>query len=276
MGPTVEVGLSCGEDKGIAMAGTPWRREGREEAPARQDPRQAGPGTPVHLLRGPKGELLAAAAAKEQVLENPLLRGKILFYKLDLERKTRTDEDIDEAVRRWLKDPNAAERRYGHISEWDVSRVTDMSELFMGEYKQEGQETHLRWEDSSFNEDLSRWQTGNVTNMSWMFSGARSFNRDLSKWQTGKVRDMEGMFWGASSFNSDLSKWDTGSVTIMGGMFYLASSFNSDLSGWETGSVTNMDRMFTSATALKERPHWYTSWDERLNQVPKDTRVPFV
>jgi len=98
------------------------------------------------------------------VFANPLLRREILFYKLDLERKTRTDEDIREAVRRWKEDAAAAESRYGHISDWDVSRVTNMSKLF-----KEG------WGvKSSFNEDLSRWETGNVTNMREMFDGAGS------------------------------------------------------------------------------------------------------
>eukprot|EP00212_Chloropicon_laureae_P003770 CAMPEP_0197485162 /NCGR_PEP_ID=MMETSP1311-20131121/160_1 /TAXON_ID=464262 /ORGANISM="Genus nov. species nov., Strain RCC856" /LENGTH=47 /DNA_ID= /DNA_START= /DNA_END= /DNA_ORIENTATION= len=39
---------------------------------------------------------------------------------------------------------------------------------------------------SSFTSDLSKWQTGNVTNMSYMFFRATSFTSDLSKWQTGK------------------------------------------------------------------------------------------
>ena len=60
-----------------------------------------------------------------------------------LNKRTRTDEDIREAVKLWCSDPAAAEEKYGHISKWDVSRVTNMSELF---YKY--------W---LFNEDISRW-----------------------------------------------------------------------------------------------------------------------
>ncbi len=140
------------------------------------------------------------AQVEEAVLENPLLRRKILVHKLVLEKKLRTDEDIREAVRCWLKDPEAAERRYSHISDWDVSRVTDMSALF----KQAGY---------SFNEDLSEWQTGNVTNMRQMFQYASSFTSDLSKWDTRNVTDMSHMFNGASSFTSDLSRWQIGKVT---------------------------------------------------------------
>merc|ERR1711977_734417 len=51
----------------------------------------------------------------------------------------------------------------------------------------------------SFTSDLSKWQTGNVTDMSQMFAGASSFDSDLSKWQTGNVTDMSWMFCDASS-----------------------------------------------------------------------------
>ena len=42
----------------------------------------------------------------------------------------RTDEDIQGAVDEWLRDPAAAEARYGHISLWDTSAVTNMRGLF--------------------------------------------------------------------------------------------------------------------------------------------------
>ena len=37
------------------------------------------------------------------------------------------DQSIREAVKEWLKDPIAAQNKYGHISEWDTSDVIDMS-----------------------------------------------------------------------------------------------------------------------------------------------------
>eukprot|EP00212_Chloropicon_laureae_P007366 CAMPEP_0197499098 /NCGR_PEP_ID=MMETSP1311-20131121/60850_1 /TAXON_ID=464262 /ORGANISM="Genus nov. species nov., Strain RCC856" /LENGTH=204 /DNA_ID=CAMNT_0043044839 /DNA_START=80 /DNA_END=691 /DNA_ORIENTATION=- len=162
--------------------------------------------------------------AEEKAFEmDSLTRQKILFFILKL---TRTDDDIKEAARKWVDDPVAAESRYGHISDWDVSRVTDMKSLFMNK--------------QDFNEDLSRWQTGKVTNMSQMFRGASSFNNDLSQWDTGKVTNMCDMFFGASRFNTDLSKWQTGNVTDMSHMFWGATSFTSDLSKWNTSNVTHM------------------------------------
>ena len=47
----------------------------------------------------------------------------------------------------------------GPIDKWDVSNVTDMSNLFFGR--------------SSFNENIGSWKTHNVTTMAGMFSGHR-------------------------------------------------------------------------------------------------------
>ena len=41
---------------------------------------------------------------------------------------------------------------------------------------------------------------------------ATSFNGDLSRWDTSSVNDMYGMFINATSFNGDLSHWDTGKL----------------------------------------------------------------
>nr|WP_307938665.1 BspA family leucine-rich repeat surface protein [Mycoplasmopsis bovis] len=41
-----------------------------------------------------------------------------------------------------------------------------------------------------------------------MFAEASSFNGDITKWNTGNVVDMSGMFWKASAFNKDISSWN--------------------------------------------------------------------
>jgi len=97
------------------------------------------------------------------------------------------NETLRVAVKKWLKNPTKAEKKYGHISGWDTSEVTDMSELFL--------EAH------DFDESLNDWDVSNVTTMKEMFSGAESFNQPLEKWDVSNVTDMKAMFFGAKSFS---------------------------------------------------------------------------
>ena len=59
------------------------------------------------------------------------------------------------AIKEWIDNPNTAKTKYRHISDWDVSNVTDMSELFL--------------DLESFNQDIGKWDVSNVTNMDAMF-----------------------------------------------------------------------------------------------------------
>ena len=62
--------------------------------------------------------------------------------------------------------------------------------------------------------------------MSGMFHNACSFNQDISGWNTGGVTDMSTMFKDALAFNHDISFWDTHRVTSMKQMFLGAVSFS--------------------------------------------------
>ena len=93
--------------------------------------------------------------------------------------------------------------------------------------------------------------------MSWMFDGATSFNGDLSAWNTSRVTNMWSMFWGATLFNSDLSSWDISSVTDMEGMLAHATSFNQDLCAWGDKSFpynNDSDLFFDSGCTYQDTP----------------------
>ncbi len=123
-----------------------------------------------------------------------------------------TDDNIREAIRLWSTTKSAALMRYGHISSWDVSKVTNMSNLF------EGHQT--------FNEDISAWDVSNVTNMSEMFCKAASFNQPLNEWNVSKVTNMKDFFIEAINFNQSLCDWDVSNVTDMSWMFAMTKTFD--------------------------------------------------
>jgi len=128
----------------------------------------------------------------------------------------------------------------------DLSGVTNMNMMFAGA--------------SSFNGDLSRWNTDVVTNMGCMFSDAFSFNGNLSTWDTVAVTDMNNMFSCTTSFDGDLSRWNTASVTNMESMFYGAFAFNGDINTWNTVAVMSMRYMFCGASSFNgDLSSWNTA-----------------
>ena len=78
----------------------------------------------------------------------------------------------------------------------------------------------------AFNQDISQWKVSKVTDMSCMFCGASSFNQPLNDWNVSNVSSTNGMFYNASSFNQPLNDWNVSNVINMEDMFYKASLFN--------------------------------------------------
>ena len=109
---------------------------------------------------------------------------------------------------------------------------------------------NMFYNNTSFNRDISGWDTSSVTNISYMFSGATAFNGDISSWDTSSMMNMSYMFNGATAFNQNISGWDTSSATTFRYMFRSASSFNQDIFSWDTSSVTTFVKMFWNATAM--------------------------
>ena len=65
--------------------------------------------------------------------------------------KMKDSDELRKAVKLWLNNESKAKNKYGHIGNWDTS---------------------------------------NVTNMIWMFRGAKKFNKDyIINWDTSKVID---------------------------------------------------------------------------------------
>ena len=97
------------------------------------------------------------------------------------------------------------------MPDWDVSLVTDMSELFK--------------DKADFNVDISAWDTSQVTNMRQMFRLASTFNQDIGSWSTSKVTDMRKMFGGATDFYQDITGWSTTSLIDSTEMFAGATAW---------------------------------------------------
>lgn len=104
-------------------------------------------------------------------------------------------------------------------------------------------------EVSSFNQDISMWDTSNITNMANMFVKANSFNRNIGSWNVLKVREMNNMFFYNTAFNQDISGWDVRGCRLMYGMFS-GGVFNQPIGTWQTQNVTDMGAMFQNNTSF--------------------------
>ena len=169
-----------------------------------------------------------------KVIFGPLMRSTKLI---------RTNADIRDAVSCWRLTRYEAEARYGHISDWENSQVTDMSYLFYG-----GPFT-----GKTFTDDISSWNVSSVIFMQHMFENAYAFNGNLSAWDVSKVTNMACMFHGAYAFtgHGDISTWNVSNVTNMRSMFQEANAFTANISTWDTSKVVCKEDMFEDAPAAK-------------------------
>ena len=140
------------------------------------------------------------------------------------------NETIREAVKQWLENKESAIAKYGHISGWDTSQVTDMSKLFFGA--------------KDFNEPIGSWDTSNVTNMHYIFNGAFAFNQPLGDWDVSSVTDMAEMHAFAAFFG-------TGSGII-------DSPFDKDEKGEYMFDGWDKDYLMEQ---IEEEPAWYEDQD---------------
>ena len=102
--------------------------------------------------------------------------------------------------------------------------------------------------------DLSNLDASHVTDMNYMFDGARKLESINfgSNFDTSNVIDMHAMFsWCTSLKSLDLSMFNTESVTDMNNMFnHCTSLTNINFGGFNTSNVTDMNQMFNYCTSL--------------------------
>jgi surface protein len=169
----------------------------------------------------------------------------------------------------------------GDLTKWNVSKVQDMTEMFL--------------QSRVFIGDISTWDTSSVTTMNsmvrcactstmyeliWLlrlccrvftgirmqFSSAFAFDGNLSSWKVGKVRDMSAMFQHADRFQGgNLTGWNTSRVENMSATFASSTSgsgstFTGDISTWDVSRVVSFRQAFHMNTAYNgDLSAWKTS-----------------
>lgn len=92
-----------------------------------------------------------------------------------------TDKNIQTIVCAYLNPKTRLDiiYKYGNISNWNVSKVTNMYRLF--DRCEQFKET--------FDEPLNKWNVSNVTNMVLMFAGCTAYNHSIRDWNVSSIKD---------------------------------------------------------------------------------------
>ena len=123
-----------------------------------------------------------------------------------------------------------------------IKKSKSNSYKYFPETKEELKDIILKRIEAEGNEvDLNDIDVSKITDMSELFEGT-NFNGDISKWDVSNVTDMSRMFWGCQEFNQNISTWDISNVTDMIRMFFWCEEFNQDLSSWDVSRVKNIKR----------------------------------
>lgn len=186
-----------------------------------------------------------------------------------LSPKFTSNTQLHKAIKEYLNGSD----KYKHISTWDVSRMTDFTNVFNNAIQTDKENDMVR--------GINNWDVSNAKSMKYMFHGCNKFNQPLDKWDVSNVTDMRGMFGLCYEFNQPLNSWNVSKVKDMSAMFYMAYKFNKPLDKWDMSSVENTYDMFTDAESFNQPlNNWNINPDKLLkyktekygNKSPKHTK----
>lgn len=172
-----------------------------------------------------------------------------------------TKEELIERIQREYEKQNTAKTHILDLTMLDVSLVNDMFGLFSDD----------KFSDVT-KIDVSNWDVSGVKDMGNMFYGCEKLQSlDVSKWNVSMVENMNGMFVGCKSLKSlDVSNWDVSNVKGMMTMFYDCRNLQTlDVSNWKVSQVEDMNCMFDTCTKLKSLD--ISQWDkEHQNMIIRE------
>ena len=121
---------------------------------------------------------------------------------------------------------------------------------------------------------LNEWQTGKVTDMSYMFRGCSNLTGlvGLADWDTGNVTKMSYVFCNCSQLTdlTPLTNWQTGKVTDMNYMFMNCVKLTNTvgINSWDISKVATFAKMFGNCPSHPEFTKRSGTWDSRGTFTP--------
>ena len=188
---------------------------------------------------------------------NQYINEKLKVSKKQYNYYPKTREELDNLLDQLLKERGWE----ANLNDIDTSNITDMSGLFtryrtrIYKFKY-----NKNYNFSKFNGDISEWDVSNVTNMIDMFDSCEKLDCDLSNWDVSNVKNMGFMFYGCKSFEGKgLENWDVSNIINMYAMFESCEKLDCDLSNWDVSNVINMGFMFYECKSFEGKG--LENWD---------------
>lgn len=126
---------------------------------------------------------------------------------------------------------------YPGLENWDLSYVTDVSEMFR--------------ETTTFNQPLPNWVLPVVTTMASMFHGALGFNQPVHQFNPVAVKDCSYAFRATAKFNQAIT-WNLLHCTNAKGLFRDTVMFNSQVNGIKFGARVDIAEMFFASQKFNQ------------------------
>ena len=158
--------------------------------------------------------------------------------------------------------------KFGLISAWDTSAITDFSDVFRGK--------------ATFNDDISLWDVSSGRKFDSMFRDARVFDQNLGWWDMTSATSVSEMFLNANEFRGEgLKFWDLSLVKTAYRMLESTNLYPGiNLIGFfRDGQVSNIEQMFRSLRSPYYEgymiSHWNVTKVEYNNNVFEGTNLTF-
>jgi hypothetical protein len=151
-----------------------------------------------------------------------------------------------------------------HMSDWDLEKITDLSNLFDG--------CHKKF-ITNFNCDVGKWDVSNVNNFEKTFYNCEKFNRNLVKWKIKKTAfSFESMFENCNSFNGLMFPMvlENDYIVTLGNMFKGCRNFNQKINWYlHAKNGTNLSGLFDSCISFNSEIQNISSWRTKILNIDK-------